>query len=110
MQNQEHITPIDQYVIDYVKKLRLEKDLTQQDIANIIGISRGFVSDIESDNSRAKYNIRHINALADYFGISPKDFLPFKAFPVENNGKEITKAIKRNTKPKKKVIKKTGRK
>jgi transcriptional regulator with XRE-family HTH domain len=106
MLEQEYITQIDQYVIDYVKKIRSEKKLTQQDIANIIGISREYIKLIESKNSRAKYNIRHINSLADYFGISPKDFLPAKAFPVENNGKEITRTVKRNTKSKKTVKKK----
>ena len=109
MQNQEHITPVDQFVIDYIKKLRLEKDLTQQDIADIIGISRGFVSDIESENSRAKYNIRHINALADYFGISPKDFLPMKAFPVDSSDKGDKKPVKKRSASKKKVIKKKGK-
>lgn len=82
MRNQENITPIDQYVIDFVRELRIKKRLTQEDIGNIIEISRSFVSDIESINSRAKYNIRHINALADYFGMSPRDFFPEKALPV----------------------------
>ncbi|MGI8952242.1 MAG: helix-turn-helix domain-containing protein [Chitinophagaceae bacterium] len=56
--------------------MRNKKQLTQEDIANIIGISRSYISDVERTNSRAKYNIRHINALADYFGISPRDFFP----------------------------------
>jgi len=78
MKEQEFITPIDQYVIDFVRTLRQKKNLTQQDIADVIGISRSYVSEVESNNSRAKYNIRHINALADYLNMSPRDFLPEK--------------------------------
>lgn len=103
MRNQEHISPIDQYVIDFVKKLREQKNLTQQDIADIIGISRAFVSEIESLTSRAKYNIRHINSLADYFGMSPRAFLPEKAFPIDVTEKKVAK---KTTVNKNKVIKK----
>lgn len=108
MQNLEFITPIDQYVIDFVKKLRKEKELTQQDIADIIGLSRGFVSDIENENRNSKYNIRHINALADYFGMSPRAFLPEKAFPVDAV-KEKAKPVKKAV-VKKKAVNKPGRK
>lgn len=83
MKVQENITPAEQYVIDYVRKLRTDKGLIQLDIANIIGVGRSFISQAESTNEVAKYNIRHINALADYFGISPREFLPEKAFPVD---------------------------
>lgn len=83
MAEQENITPIDQYIIDYVKKLRTKKGLTQQDIASIIGVSRSYIANAESSNENHKYNVRHINALADYFEMSPKDFLPEKPFPVD---------------------------
>ncbi|WP_315822946.1 helix-turn-helix domain-containing protein [Paraflavitalea speifideaquila] len=91
MSEQEHITPAEQYVIDFVRKLRTDKGLTQLDIASIIGVGRAFVSQAESPKVIAKYNIRHINALADYFGISPREFLPAKAFPVDAPEKEIKK-------------------
>ncbi len=78
MRRQEQISPIDQYVIDYVRRLRDIKNLTQTDISSIIGVSREFIKDVESSKRRAKYNIQHINALAEYFEMSPKDFLPEK--------------------------------
>lgn len=90
MKDQENITPIDQYVIDFVMSLRNKKDLTQDDIANILQVSRSFVKDVESRNERAKYNIRHINALADYFELSPRDFLPENPIPVNKSSKEET--------------------
>jgi len=79
MDKKDTITPIDQHVIDYVMALRNKHELTQEDIANIIGLSRSFIKDVESPKRIAKYNLAHINALADYFNISPREFLPKKA-------------------------------
>ncbi len=83
MKEQESITPLEQYVIDFVRKLRTDKGLTQLDIANIMGVARTYIGNVENTNATQKYNLRHINALADYFGISPRQFLPEKAFPVD---------------------------
>jgi len=103
MNEQENITPIDQYVIDFIRQLRDKKNLTQEDIAAAIGVKRTFIGSVESINSRAKYKLAHINALADYLGCSPRDFLPEKAIPVNPPEKEKRKA----TAPiKKKVVKK----
>jgi len=73
------INPIDKYVIDFVRSLRVEKNLAQADIAHIINVEKGFVGNIESPKYRAKYNLTHINALAYYFDMSPRDFLPEEA-------------------------------
>lgn len=108
MRNQENITPIDQFVIDFVKELRLKKGLTQEDIANVMSVSRSFIRNIESINSRNKYNIRHINALADYFGMSPRAFLPEKAFQVDAVEKEKT-PLKKASKPSNKSVSKKKR-
>jgi transcriptional regulator with XRE-family HTH domain len=94
MRDQEYITPIDQYVIDFVRTLRQSKKLTQQDIADILRLSRSYISDVESNNSRAKYNIRHINALADYFELSPRAFFPDKPMPLYFPGREIDEDLK----------------
>jgi transcriptional regulator with XRE-family HTH domain len=115
MYNQEHITPIDQYVIDLVRELRSKKEMTQQDLAAAISLSRSFVSDVESPKSRAKYNVRHINALADYFGMSPKDFMPDKPFPVDGPAlKDVAakekKAVKKKAPAKKAAVKASTKK
>lgn len=81
MEDQENITPIDQYVIDFVRDLRHKRKLTQQNIADILSVKKSFISNVESVNNRGKYNIRHINILADYFEISPRDFLPKEPLP-----------------------------
>lgn len=79
MEDKEILRPIEIYVIDFVRKLRLNKHLTQADIGHIIGSTQSFVANVENINSRAKYNLEHINKLADHFGLSPRSFLPEKA-------------------------------
>lgn len=71
-----HISTIEQYVIDYVIRLRRQHNLNQEDIATILGVKRTFITNVESAKNRAKYNLTHIDKLADHFGLSPKDFLP----------------------------------
>jgi transcriptional regulator with XRE-family HTH domain len=105
MKVQEHINPIEQFVIDFVRKLRIDKGSTQDDIANILELSRSYIGDIESPKTRAKYNMTHINILADHFNLSPKDFFPQKAI--------THKAIKKEKiipKEKEKILKGTAEK
>ena len=80
MKGQENISAIEQYVIDYVRDFRNENNLTQEDIGAILEVSRSYIADIENPKSRAKYNMTHINLLAEHFQKSPKDFFPEKAF------------------------------
>ena len=79
MQDEVKISDIDQYVIDYVIKLRDKHKLNQEDIATVLGVRRTFITNIESARNRAKYNLVHIDRLADHFGLSPRDFLPEKS-------------------------------
>jgi len=69
---------IEQYVINRVKELRLEKNISQAELARLLDVSEGFIGNVESKNYRAKYNLNHLNALAKLFKCSPKDFLPEK--------------------------------
>ncbi|MGC4100384.1 helix-turn-helix domain-containing protein [Ferruginibacter sp.] len=71
-------TDIEQYVINRVKEIRIEKGLTQLDISIMLSKSKGFVGQIESYIHPAKYNLNHLNILAIELGVSPKDFLPEK--------------------------------
>jgi len=73
------ISTIEQHVIQFVTELRIKNQMTQADIGIIIGVGRSFVNKIEDKKERAKYNLNHIDKLADHFGLSPKDFLPEKA-------------------------------
>lgn len=94
MKGQENISAIEQYVIDYVRDFRNENNLTQEDIGAILEVSRSYIADIENPKSRAKYNMTHINLLAEHFQKSPKDFFPEKAFntkPKSTRTKKVSK-------------------
>ena len=79
MRTKALITPIEQYAIDVVTKLRREHKLRQKDIAKIIDASASFVGNVENIYNASKYNLKHINSLADYFQLSPKAFVPDNA-------------------------------
>jgi len=70
------LTPIEQHVVDFVYKIRTEKNLTQEDIGTIIDVKQTFIANVENPKNRSKYNLNHINKLADHFGLSPQNFLP----------------------------------
>lgn len=72
------LTPIEQYVVDVVKKKRSEKGWSQKDLSYEMDKSFGFIGHVENPKERAKYNLNHINELARVFKCSPKDFLPEK--------------------------------
>jgi len=69
-------TEIELYVINKVKELRIKANMSQADLAYNLDLSVGFVGHIESPKYPAKYNLNHINKLAQIFKCSPKDFLP----------------------------------
>lgn len=71
--------PIEKYVVEFVRKLRIDRHLTQEDIGTIIGVKQTFIANIENPNHKAKYNLKHIDLLADHFGLSPRLFLPEKS-------------------------------
>jgi transcriptional regulator with XRE-family HTH domain len=73
-------TEIEQFVIDKIKEIRIQKGFSQDDIAVFLNKSRGFIGQVESPNHSSKYNLNHINKLAIELKCSPKDFLPENAF------------------------------
>nr|WP_121270927.1 helix-turn-helix transcriptional regulator [Pedobacter schmidteae] len=79
------LTDVEQYVVDFVLKTRKQKGLSQKNIAYILEVNPSFINDVENPTNRAKYNLNHINTLSDHWGISPREFLPRKAFPVLKN-------------------------
>ena len=59
--------------------MRIKCQLSQQNIADHLKLSVGFISHVEGDKFRAKYNLVHLNELAKLFKCSMKDFFPEKA-------------------------------
>jgi len=71
-------TKIDLFVISKVKERRLEKNISQAELANELGMSVGFIGKVESIKYPSHYNIKHLNLLAKILECSPQDFLPKK--------------------------------
>lgn len=72
------IAAIDQYIIDEVRKKRKALNITQDDLADLLGVSKGFIGNIESTKYIDKYSTVQLNELAKIFKCSPKDFWPEK--------------------------------
>ena len=72
------LSDIEIFVISVSRKLRIDKGLTQSDLAFKLGVSSGFVGKVESSSSPTKYNLNHIQELSKIFNVSPKVFLPEK--------------------------------
>lgn len=71
---------IDEFITKKVKEKRLALGMSQADLAFNLGVSYGFIGQVESKKFPAKYNINHLDKLAFIFKCSPKDFLPEKPF------------------------------
>jgi len=67
---------IDLYVIGKVKARRTELNLSQAELARLLDVSIGFIGMAESSKYDTRYNLQHLNKLADILKCSPKDFLP----------------------------------
>ena len=73
-----HKSELDLYIINKVKELRLHNNISQAVLAIKLEVSDAFIGAIENPKHRAKYNIAHLNKLAQIFDCSPRDFLPEK--------------------------------
>ncbi|MCX2480971.1 helix-turn-helix transcriptional regulator [Pedobacter sp. MC2016-15] len=74
------LTAIEQYMVDYVRNLRKQNKLSQKELGEILGVDQSFIAKVEMKKDVSKYNVNHINQLALYFKVSPKDFLPSSPF------------------------------
>lgn len=71
-------TKVEQYVIDKVREKRIKNKISQSELAHLLNVSIGFIGKIESRKYPTKYNLNHINQIADIFKCSPQIFLPKK--------------------------------
>lgn len=69
-------TAIDIYVIEAVRRKRMAQKVSQAMLAEGIEVSRGFIGMAESPRYDIKYNLNHLNKIAEYLHCSPRDFLP----------------------------------
>lgn len=73
------LTPIEQFVIEKVRQLRNQKNISQAELAFSIGVSVGFIGKVESLKYNTKYNLNHLNSIAKTLNISPQELLPIQA-------------------------------
>lgn len=66
-------------VIESVKQRRQFLNISQKELAFLMDLSIGFIGKIESHKYPTKWNLDHLNKLAEILDCSPKDFLPEKS-------------------------------
>ncbi|MFR9503614.1 MAG: helix-turn-helix transcriptional regulator [Rikenellaceae bacterium] len=67
---------IDIYIANRVRKIRREKRVSQAMLSFGIGVTKGFLGQVESPNSPSKYNINHLYEIAKFLECSMRDFFP----------------------------------
>ncbi|MBC9909138.1 helix-turn-helix domain-containing protein [Chitinophaga varians] len=72
------ISKIDQYIIDRVKERREKIKWSQEDLAFELGVSKGFIGNVESTRYPHKYSMEQINHLAKIFKCTIWDLVPQK--------------------------------
>jgi len=70
------LSKVDKYVIQKVKEKRLERGISQSQLAFELDVSNGFIGMVESGKYTQKYNVNHLNEIAKILECSPQDFLP----------------------------------
>jgi len=56
--------------------MRKAHGLSQLELSQKLEMSDSFISHVEAPSKRAKYNINHLNKIAEIFSCSPKEFWP----------------------------------
>ncbi len=67
---------IELYVVNRVRAKRREKGVSQSLLSFGIGVSKGFVGQVESPSNPSKYNINHLYDIATFLECSMQDFFP----------------------------------
>lgn len=57
-----------------VRRQRLAQNLTQQDVADMIEVSRGYITDMENEKRNKHFNIAILGRIADALGIPIAEF------------------------------------
>jgi transcriptional regulator with XRE-family HTH domain len=71
-------------VADRVADLRRQRGLSQDAIATMLEVTRGFIGQVESPNSPSSYSLDHLNRLAFELNCSLHDLLPKHAIAEPN--------------------------
>lgn|SRR5690606_4984541 len=93
---------LDYLLIEHVRSLRKKKKWTQQELSKKMGVTKSFVSNVESLTERHKYSVRHLALLAKAFNYNSVSKL--FDFPAPTHDKvllriEVTKSERSGTNP-----------
>lgn len=72
-------SPLELHIVEVVKEKRKALKKSQEDISKILGVTVGYIGQIESKKLKSMYSYDQLNELAKFFKCSPKDFMPEKA-------------------------------
>ena len=61
-----------------IKSIRKEKRLTQKELAELIGVSEGYISDIERDSKEKHPSIKCLLSISEALGVELIDLLERK--------------------------------
>ena len=65
---------IEIFAINKIREKRIQLGLSQAYVAELLGVSAGFIGKAESHKYPTKYNLNHLYKLAIIFDCSPQDF------------------------------------
>lgn len=71
-------------IINRVKKLRVDNEVSQQQLAAILGATNGHIGNIESLKFSNKYTLNQLNLIAHHFHV------PIESFFMAETEKELT--------------------
>lgn len=69
-------SPIELKIIERIRQKRILENHSQAKLAKFLGVTAGYVGQIEMKNSPSMYSYNQINELAKFFNCSPRDFFP----------------------------------
>ncbi|HEX2630654.1 MAG TPA: helix-turn-helix transcriptional regulator [Chitinophagaceae bacterium] len=78
VQKKKQKTKFEIAVMEIIRDLRYEKEYTQDEMAELMGVTRGFIGQVESLNSDSTYSLNHLNKLAYELKCPLADLLPKK--------------------------------
>ena len=76
-------------VITRIRKIRIEKGISQQELANIANFSQSFLANVES--GKKKPSVMTILRIAEALNVNPREFFP--ASPTVNTKEDVKNQI-----------------
>jgi transcriptional regulator with XRE-family HTH domain len=78
-----------QYVIDQIKKVRVQQGVSQMELSLRANLSQSFLANLE--NNKKQPSVLTLIKIASALGVHPKDFFPQKTASIDKQ--EIKKEI-----------------